>query len=111
MRVRKYMLKLLIWVTLVTSGAAYGQEGFFMDGNLFYFQKEEERSNNAGTATNEYSTENLFLGLGICYRTGSLCFGGKYLRGEIGAKNSSGNCEKLLTPSGAFLHPLMEAHR
>ncbi|SMF76188.1 hypothetical protein [Pseudobacteriovorax antillogorgiicola] len=82
--------RLLLVIAFAWSSSSFAQEGFMLDFNAFYFQKKEERSNTAGTETIDYETEYLFLGLGICYRTGPWCFGGKYLRGEIGNINNNG---------------------
>ena len=85
------MLKnITLFMMLIIPTSSWAQEGFMLDANAFYFQKEEERSDNSGTTVTNYDTQYLFLGLGICYLSGPWCFGGKYLRGEIGATNSNG---------------------
>lgn len=84
------MLRLLLLSAVLFSSSAYGQGSFLFDLNAYFFQKKEERSNSAGTTVNKYESNYQFLGLGICFQNGPWCFGGKYLRGDLGGKNDNG---------------------
>ena len=93
--------RFVLLVIMLYSCASFAQEGFMLDLNAFYFQKEEHRSSLNDTLI-KYDSEYMFLGLGICYRTGPWCFGGKYLRGEIGSKNDSGFLDGSIELEGLF---------
>lgn len=80
---------IFILFALLMGQSAYGQR-ILIDANAFYFQKEEQRSNAAGTQTINYETQYLFLGLGGCYQIFPWCFGLKYLQGDIGSINNNG---------------------
>ena len=82
------MLRIILALFCLSSSSVFAQA--MLDVNAFYLEKEEQRSSNDGTQTYEYTNQQLFFGLGICFQTDVWCFGGKYLRGEIGGKNHSG---------------------